>query len=79
MVQHTISVSNIDRRKLTERAVGSSDVTVFNNEVATYQVKKHHHGGSSFVIEATGPDIRELFCYKLLELIEVKLFILYAG
>ena len=38
-----------------------------------WQVKTHHHGGSTFSTETTGPDIRELFCYKLFELIGVSL------
>lgn len=37
-----------------------------------WQVKTHHHGGSTFNSD-TGPDIRELFCYKMFELIRVSL------
>ncbi|KAE9556547.1 hypothetical protein FO519_000241 [Halicephalobus sp. NKZ332] len=36
-----------------------------------YSVKCHHFGMSSFYQKASPPDIREIFCYKLLEVIEV--------
>jgi len=40
-------------------------------EEMKWQVKTHHHGGSTLSTETTGPDIRELFCYKFFELIGV--------
>jgi hypothetical protein len=36
-----------------------------------YNVKYHHYGSSYNTTKACFPDIREIFCYKLLELIEV--------
>ncbi|KAE9546194.1 hypothetical protein FO519_010594, partial [Halicephalobus sp. NKZ332] len=36
-----------------------------------YSIKRHHFGTSSSCQKASPPDIRVIFCYKLLEVIEV--------
>lgn len=45
----------------------------FKGKREKFQVKTHHHGGSSLSNEPTRPNILELYCYKLFELIRVRL------
>lgn len=57
-----------------------------NDEETNYYMKTYHHAGSSFSLQNTSkqhlPDLREMFAYRLLELIgvgPVVFFPFYAG